>query len=93
MNFDPKKAFNESDHAKVWHDVVASKGFHAAAEAALANMQMNLPTPPDMATAAANDWRMQGARRFLNELMTLTEIGSIHKEASPFQPLNYRALK
>ena len=91
MNFDPKKAFNESDHAKVWHDVVASKGFHAAAEAALSNMQMNLPTAPDMATAAANDWRMQGARRFLNELMTLTEQGSPQKDKTVHRPLNYRA--
>ena len=92
MNFDPKKAFNESEHAKAWHDLVASKGFHAAAEAALANMVLNFPSANELATAAANDWRMQGARRFLTELMNLTEPGSTPKDkVVAHQPLNYKA--
>ena len=93
MNFDPKKRFNESEHSKAWHDAVASQVFHAAAEAALASMQINLPKVSDMATAAANDWRMQGARRFLTELMSLTEPASKPDDKPAMPKLNYGAMK
>jgi hypothetical protein len=36
-------------------------------------MQMTLPHPPDMGTAAAYHFRMEGAKQFLQILMSLTE--------------------
>lgn len=73
MNIDARKRFKEGPHGKMWGDFVASEAFNAAAEAALVSMAQSLPPAPELATAAANDWRMQGARLILGHLMNLTE--------------------
>jgi hypothetical protein len=90
MNLDAKKRFNAGEHSKLWHDLVTSAAFNAASEAALVTMLAGLPKPSDLATAAANDWRMQGARMFLEQLMNLTEIAAEKKPARGMA-LDYKA--
>jgi hypothetical protein len=70
---DPRRSFKDSDHGKNWLDVVDSARFQAAVSAALIQMQLTLPHPPDMGTAAAYHFRMEGAKQFLQILMSLTE--------------------
>jgi|GEM_PF-4751059 hypothetical protein len=89
MNLDAKKRFNAGEHSKLWHDLVTSAAFGSASEAALVTMLAGLPKPSDLATAAANDWRMQGARMFLEQLMNLTEI-ALDKKPAPANRINYK---
>jgi hypothetical protein len=64
--------------AKGWQDLVDSPRFQEAVYAALAQMDLQNQTPPDMATAASYAWRKSGALQFLSILMGLTasEVGS-----------------
>ena len=74
MNLTPRKDFRESPLAKGWGDVVTSPQFEAAAKAAMIELQNTLMTgalTPENAEAAA--YRLNGAKMFLGELMSLTE--------------------
>jgi hypothetical protein len=73
MILDARKNFRESDHSKVLFDAVASAWFQAGASAALITMQRNLSSPSDMGSAAANEFRLQGARQFLDIFMSLSD--------------------
>ncbi len=73
MNLEPKKRFQEGNFKKTWQDVVDSTQFQEAATAALVQMAMNNSAPPDMASAASYQWRMEGAKQFLGVLMSLVE--------------------
>lgn len=68
---DPKKKFQEQLFTKGWTDVADSGLFHAAAEAALAQMALNQSFAGDMASAAAAHYKIQGAKDFLGILMSL----------------------
>lgn len=70
---DPRESFLKSTFGKTWLDVVDSAQFQSAAQTALAQMQINGACPPDLASAAAGQWRMEGAKIFLQTLMSLTE--------------------
>lgn len=70
---DPRDKFIKGPFGKTWLDVVDSEQFQTAAQTALAQMQLNTSAPPDMASAAAGQWRMEGAKLFLQTLMGLTE--------------------
>ena len=93
MIFDPRKRFNESDYAKQWHDTVASNSFAAAVEAAMLITQTDFRNAPDMGTAAANAWRMDGAQKFLANLMSLTEKAEPKSAPRSIRPLDYKALE
>lgn len=67
----PKKTFRASPQAKGWTDIMDSKQFHAGAQAALAQMQIEAAFPNEMATATARQYEVQGAQRFLAILMSL----------------------
>lgn len=67
----PKKSFQENSLSKDWNSVVNSARFHTACTAALAQMELNMSCPPDMASAAAGHWQMQGAKLYLRTLMEL----------------------
>jgi hypothetical protein len=68
----PQDTFKkEKDQAERWQDTVDMDQFHKAAITALAQMQMNMTAPPDMASAASYAWRMEGAKQFLKTLMEL----------------------
>lgn len=68
----PRETFRRGPHAKVWTDTTATSGFHAAAEAALAQMALEGANENDVAISAARHWQIVGARRFLDTLMNLT---------------------
>jgi hypothetical protein len=73
----PQDTFKkEKDQAERWQDTVDMGQFHNAAMVALAQMQLNLNAPPDMATAASYAWRMEGAKQFLKTLMELATVSS-----------------
>lgn len=63
---------------KAWHEMSASMPFTRAAEVAMWEMQGGM-APPDMGTAAAMYWQLQGARRFLQILSTLTESPQVQQ--------------
>lgn len=87
----PKKTFAENKAlSKGWQDIVDSKQFHEAATAALAEMEINLMAISDMATAAALNWQMQGAKRYLHTLMSLTQPAPPGTKP-PKTGLDYRA--
>lgn len=71
----PREKFQELAKASKWRwqDTVDSAQFQAAVDAAMLQMLLNHSRPPDMATAASFQWRMDGAKTFLQILMGLTE--------------------
>jgi hypothetical protein len=73
MNIDTRKRFREGPHSKAWHDITASNVFASACEAALILTVERMPKCSDMTSSAANDWRVQGARLFIDSLANLTE--------------------
>lgn len=68
---DPKKKFQEQLFTKGWTDVADSGLFHAAGEAALAQMVLNQSFASDLSSAAAAHYKIQGAKDFLGILMSL----------------------
>lgn len=68
----PRENFRKTDLAKRWLDVVDGTQFQVAASTALMEMAIQNGAPPDMATAASYQWRMEGAKQFLRILMGLT---------------------
>jgi len=87
MTLDPREIFR-SQFTRGWGDIVASKQFEAAALSSIAAMQMELPHPDSVITAAANHYRMDGARRFLHILRNLAETQKT--ETQQKQTLNYK---
>lgn len=71
MTDSPKQRFNKTTHAKTWNEVVDSPQFKAASDMATLQHGIRLGTPKDMAEAAANEFRRQGARDFLSILSGL----------------------
>lgn len=70
---EPRQNFQQGPYAKSWLDLADSAQFQSAAQAALAQMQINLSGAADMGSAAAFHFRMEGAKQFLQVLMSLTE--------------------
>lgn len=73
MTIDHRKTFRDSVHAKPWNNISASSDFQAAANAAMLIILESMPPPQDMGTAAANAYRVQGARQFLGIITSLTD--------------------
>lgn len=72
MDFSPKSNFAKGPSAQPWTDVASSVLFREAASAAMLQMQANQLTAMGNEVAAANHYRLEGARTFLSVLMNLT---------------------
>jgi hypothetical protein len=68
---EPRKSFRKSLFSKGFQDIMDSAQFEAAANAALLEMQVGIPTAPDGNAAAANNYRLEGARKVIAILMNL----------------------
>lgn len=78
--------------AKAHSALMASVQFERAADAAMLQTQLDLPISVNSEGAAANHYRMQGAKYFLLNLLTLGDpIPEL--PTPPDQSLNYEATK
>jgi len=68
----PRETFRGSPFANGWLDRVDSAQFQAAVQATMLEMNIRNSAPPDMASAASYQFRMEGAKQFLSILMNLT---------------------
>lgn len=75
----PRETFKKGPHAKAWTETTATSAFHAAAEAALAQMALDGSNEQEVAISAARHWQIVGARRLLHTLMNLTIEDEKHK--------------
>lgn len=73
MTINQKKRFMESDFRRQFHEAVASQWFIEGVQAAFLEMADTLPAPVDQVAALSNFYRLDGARRFRDILLTLTE--------------------
>ena len=75
---DPKKDFQDkAESVKRWNEITGSKLMQDAALAAWAQFNLDLTTPSEMASSAANEWKRQGAKAFLQTLLSLTDKPAI----------------
>jgi hypothetical protein len=68
MTIDSRDRFKKGPHAKDWNQATASETYSAAIEAALLTMIASQPSD----SAAANYYRLEGARTFIGILTNLT---------------------
>lgn len=74
MVLTPRQRFQQNQPYTIRHqEVVVSESFRAAAEAALVEQVMTLPTTYDPHEAQAAYYRMIGARDFLHHLLNIAE--------------------
>lgn len=85
MELDAKKRFQSSVHARPFSDFVATEAFQEAAHAAMATMQAS-QVGVDANQAAANYWRMEGARTYLSMLAHICDIPT--PRPKPVRPQN-----
>ncbi len=64
----------KKDLAKQWSDLSVSEAFVEASSCAMLHMASTQTPPNEMGMAAANAFRMEGARFFLSTLMQLTDV-------------------
>ena len=69
---EPKQAFIDSPQSKLWENVAESEMMRMAISAAMLQMHGSMGFPNVATEAAANDFRMQGARIFASILINLT---------------------
>lgn len=69
----PKRAFQETKEAKAFLDLATSPVFLKAIDAAMLQMQYSASQANDHMTAAANCFRMDGARRFAEILLKIAD--------------------
>lgn len=84
----PREKFRKSPHAKGWNDLVDSSQFDAAATASMLHLTQNVLQKPDNTeSAAANEYRRQGAVTFLEILVNLNTENEPNKPTvSRFNP-------
>lgn len=74
MVLTPRQRFQENQPHKLRHqEVVVSDAFRAAAEAAIVEQVLTLPTTYDPHEAQAAYYRLVGARDFLHHLLNIAE--------------------
>lgn len=70
----PAKDFREDKkRSQGWQSVVDSERFRDAASTAFAEMEISQIASKDMQEAAARAWLLQGAKKYLEILMGLTQ--------------------
>ena len=85
----PRERFlQDKDGAKIHAATVNGMSFERAADMAMLQFSLNLPVAADAAGAAANHYRLQGAQKFLYELMTIGDPLPLPPE-KPDTGLNY----
>jgi hypothetical protein len=72
MDFSPKSDFAKGPRAAQWTDVASSALLREAVGAAMLEMQARMGFVSNVNDAAANTFKMEGARIFLSILMNLT---------------------
>lgn len=72
MDFSPKVTFSKGQYAAAWAEIASSTTFREAGSAAMLQMQANQTVALNNEYAAANHFRMEGARTFFAMLMNLT---------------------
>ncbi len=73
MNLDPRKRFRDTPNGKTWSNAVASDWFQEGLITALTAMNLDTAVSTDMGTSAAVACRAEGARKFVNIMLTLTD--------------------
>lgn len=79
MTLDPKAQFRKSPVCKAHIELVAMEGVHESLHTALAHYALKMQSYPDMATAAAQAWRLQGAKEFIDIWLNLGESTQVRK--------------
>lgn len=69
----PKERFLKTPDAAILAELVTRPAFLDCLDAALLQMVYNIGDTTDGNISAANQFRLQGARRFISELLTLPE--------------------
>jgi hypothetical protein len=69
----PRERWKASVHARPWLEMHDAPVIQAALDTALLQLDTNLATSSDAQTAAANRWRMEGARAFASILLGLSD--------------------
>lgn len=88
----PKERFQKSPYAKQFSDLTASEAFHQACEASLIQMSLNMARGNNLSEAWDHHSRLQGAKEFLEILLTLSDPVTEHarlpsKSLKPEVPL------
>ena len=91
MNLDPRKRFRESANGKTWSNAVASDWFQEGVTATLMTMALSTGLAPDSESADAVARRMEGARLFIQVMLTLTDTEPDPKQ--PAMPSNLKPTK
>lgn len=86
MTLNPKSQFQKSPLCKAHVDLVCLPGVHESLQVAMAQMQLNMGAAPDMGTAAAQAWKMQGAKEFISVWLNLAEPAP-ERKTEPHQNL------
>jgi hypothetical protein len=73
MDIESKKRFRASEHNKDFHSFAGTETFARAVEAAMLQYVSNVGSAISTDDAAANFYRIEGARRVLAVLANLTE--------------------
>jgi hypothetical protein len=89
ITFSPREAFRKSDAAKAWNDASASEVFMKASAAALLQMVMELQSA-DGNQAASNQYRIEGAKMMLRNLMNLTSSDPTKRDLPANQNLDHK---
>lgn len=85
-----KQRFLENKAAVEAHaELTASNSFRSACDAAMIELSNSLGSASDMNHAAANAYRMEGARAYLQKLLTLAD--SEPERRTTEKHLNYKA--
>lgn len=92
MTLNPRQRFKENNAlSKGWDDFVVSTQFEQAAQAAMWAAEGAMPPTTDMGTAAANEFRRQGMRLFLDQLMNLCQVGTVKATPPTVRNLDHTA--
>lgn len=77
MTLDPKKTFCAvKNRRESWADLVTTAAFQEAASAALLEMAKDMKAPVDIGAAASYAFRLEGAKEYLEKLMTLGNVAT-----------------
>lgn len=84
MNLNPKKRFGSNKAAADFHaELVGKDHLHAALEAALCQMEIEMPPVVNPAQDVTTASQMNGARKFITTFLNLTTNEKIEKAKDP----------
>lgn len=84
MQLNPKQRFNKNKVAADFHATVISKDeFHSALEAALCQMELEMPAVVNPAQDVTTASQMNGARKFISTFLNLTTLDVPKQKPDP----------